>query len=321
MRFRGCLLAFPLTLSVVACGGTRPAPRGPAAPVVAPDVDADGPPMAIADAALPYAIVDGHTGRAVPEATFWAAVDGAQAVCVGEEHPNPHHHWAQLHVVEHLAGAAGAGRRALGLEMIQQPFQGVVDDFAAGAIDEPTFVSRVGWADRWGYPWSYYQPSITHAIAHGWSVRALNARAELVKRVGKVGVAGLDPVERAELPELVLDDARHRAWFDGVMRAMGDHGGANMPSADNMYAAQVVWDESMAAGAHAWLAGGGDAIVILAGTGHCQDGAVAGRLERRGVARVVTVRPIIDDGEGAVADALTEANADYLFVMTPPTGP
>ena len=58
--------------------------------------------------------------------------------------------------------------------------------------------------------------------------------------------------------------------------------------------------------------------MILAGNGHCHDWAVSGRLRRRGAAPVVSVRPIIDDGQGGVAAALTEGNVDYLFVMTMP---
>lgn len=299
--------SLPALLLVVACGG---APHPTAVP------GHHGEPIGVTAAGLPFAIVDGHTGRAVSTEAFWAALAGAQAVCVGEEHPNPHHHWAQLQVVEHLASAPGP--RALGLEMIQTPIQGVVDDFVAGTIDEATFVTRSGWADRWGYPWALYQPMIAAARGQGWAVRALNAPAELVKRVGKVGVAGLEPAERAQLPELVLNDAKHRAWFDALMAEMGQHGGDHMPSPDNLYAAQVVWDETMAGSAKAWLDGGGAAIVILAGNGHCHDWAVAGRLRRRGAAPVVAVRPIIDDGKGGVAAALTEGNVDYLFVMTMP---
>ena len=87
--------SLPALLLVVACGG---APHPTAVP------GHHGEPIGVTAAGLPFAIVDGHTGRAVSTEAFWAALAGAQAVCVGEEHPNPHHHWAQLQVVEHLAG-------------------------------------------------------------------------------------------------------------------------------------------------------------------------------------------------------------------------
>jgi hypothetical protein len=74
----------------------------------------------------------------------------------------------------------------------------------------------------------------------------------------------------------------------------------------------------MADGAARWLAGGdGRRLVILAGNGHCHDRAVVGRLRRRGVERVLSVRPIVDHGD-ELAAALAEPMTDYLFVMSMP---
>jgi hypothetical protein len=75
----------------------------------------------------------------------------------------------------------------------------------------------------------------------------------------------------------------------------------------------------MAERAHRWLADHpGSKLVILAGNGHCHDSAIVGRIIRRGVPEVVSVQPIVDDGEGNVADALLEKRNDFLFVMTMP---
>jgi uncharacterized iron-regulated protein len=291
-----------------------------------------GPVKGVADAVLPYAIVDGRNGRAVTEAELWTALASARAVCVGEEHPNPHHHWAQLVIVGAAAEKLAGKKLALGMEMVQSPFQGPLDDWSAQKIDEAALLSRTGWADRWGYDFALYRPILERARQGGMAILALNAPRELVKAVGKKGVEGLTPEERAKLPPLVLDDAQHRAWFDGVMASMGEghghgHGepapegappdGAG-PNPDNIYAAQVVWDESMAENARTWLGNGGDTIVIIAGNGHCHDSAIVRRLIRRGGAPAVSIRPIIDDGEGNVAKALAEAQNDYLFVMSMP---
>jgi len=335
------LLGLPLLGVLAACGGRYPQPaaaggtaRGEAEPGQVRGVEAAG---------LPYAIIDARTGRAVSTEDFWARLGATRAVCVGEEHPNPHHHWAQLTVIDQLSARARGKRLALGMEMVQTPFQGVLDDYRAKAIDEAALISRTGWVDRWGYEFALYRPMIDLARARGLDLIALNAPRELVKRVARVGVDRLTPDERARLPELVLDDAQHRRWFEGVMDGMGDSphhppapATADAPAAaappadapaapdaaeagppfEQIYAAQVVWDEAMAQSASRWLAGGGDLIVILAGTGHCHDSAIVRRLARRGVGPVVSVRPIIDDGEGNVAAALAEAQNDYLFVMS-----
>jgi len=299
-------------------------------------------PRGIESAALPYRIVDARTGHDVTETDAWLKLASAHAVCVGEEHPNPHHHWAQLKIVDELgrrAKLAGVAL-AIGMEMFQRPFQGVLDDYAAGKIDDAALVSRTGWGERWGYEFSLYRPIIARGLAAQASIIALNPATELVKKVSHEGLDKLTPEEHAQLPELVLDDAKHRAWWDSLM---GDMGGANAhgkrddtaeptpptpeEEAENkamnerIYSVQVLWDESMADGAMKWIgAGPSRAMIILAGNGHCHDSGVVTRLKRRGVADAISVLPIIDDGENVAAELATPNN-DYLFVMTMPSAP
>jgi uncharacterized iron-regulated protein len=266
-------------------------------------------------------------------------------VCVGEEHPNPHHHWVQLEVVRRMAKQWK--QMALGMEMFQRPFQGPLDDYAGHRIDAAALRSRAGWEDRWGYDYSLYGPIIDAAVgAHGALV-ALNAAKELTKKVSHHGLDSLTADERAQVPQLELHDAAHRAWFDALMEDMGGtsahskkdpegsgsgsgsgsaepgHGEGGdadaAPSADRIYTVQVIWDETMADGAAKWLAATPNGrIVILAGTGHCHDSAIVGRLKRRGVADTVSVRTVIDDGEGGVAAALAKPMNDFLIVLELP---
>jgi hypothetical protein len=130
------------------------------------------------------------------------------------------------------------------------------------------------------------------------------------------------------VPELVLDDPAHRAWFDALMGGMegGAHGKTDekmdpaeaKAMADKIYRGQVLWDETMADSAARWLAGGdGRQVIILAGKGHCHDTAMIKRMQRRGVARALSIMPLIDDGQGNVAAALADPLVDYLFVMRP----
>jgi len=203
-----------LAVVVLGCGGRYGgAPQAPKAP----------PPGGIESAALPFQVLDARTGRQIETSAFWDQLGNARAICVGEDHSNPHHHWVQLEIVRTLAKQRAPDERlALGLEMIQRPFQGVLDDYAAGRIDAAALRSRAGWEERWGYDFGFYGPTIDAAVAAGASLLALNAPRELTKKVAKKGLSGLAPDERAQVPELVLDDATHRAWFEGVMEAMGD---------------------------------------------------------------------------------------------------
>ena len=291
----------------------------------APGPDTQG----IEAAGLPYQILDARTGHEVVETAFWTKLATERAVCVGEEHRNPHHHWFQLQVVQHLARVWPHG--ALGMEMFQRPFQGVLDDYATHRIDATALLSRSGWEDRWGFDFGMYRPIMAAAIDAHQPVLALNAAKELTKKVAHKGIEGLASDERAQLPQLELHDAAHRAWFDALMEDMGGasaHGQKSeegepddKPTAERVYSVQVIWDETMADTAAKWLASHADGrLVILAGTGHCHDSAIVGRLKRRGVKEVVSLRTVIDDGEGGLAEALAKPINDYLVVLQMPPG-
>lgn len=339
-------LAAGVLMMSVACGGAYRGGAGPGAASAGAGPGAAMGPRGIEAAALPYAIVDARTGRHVDTAEFWGKLAAARVVCVGEEHTNPHTHWAQLEVVSRLTPAGPYPHLALAMEMFERPFQGVLDDYALNRIDEAALLSRSGWEERWGYDFAFYRPILARMVKAGARLVALNPAKELRKRISRQGLESLSGEERAQLPELKLDDAEHRAWFDGVMAEMsGDnphsphaapppeensaapspspHGATpTMPSADRIYTVQVLWDESMADGTARWVRG--DAArraVVIAGNGHCHDTAVINRIKRRGVSDVISVRPIVDDGEGNVAAALARPMNDYLFVMTMPKTP
>jgi uncharacterized iron-regulated protein len=346
------MIRFRLALVLVAaCGGAKyPSTTGPAKPA------ATVPKGGLDAAALPYQLIEARSGKTVDEPAFWARLAKARAVCLGEEHPNPHHHWMQLHAVREISKRIGKDRFALGLEMIQRPFQGPLDDYVAKKIDAETLRARAGWAERWGYDWGFYAPTFDATIAAGGSILALNAPKELVKKIVRQGLESLTTDEKAQVPELVLDDANHRAWFDGLMSDMGGasvhskkedapadpkpanphdtkpanphganpHGGnVAMPSAERIYTAQVLWDETMADLSAKWLKSNPNGhLVILAGNGHCHDSAIVNRIKRRGIADVVSVRAVIDDGEGSLANVLAKPMNDFVFVLQmPKTGP
>lgn len=312
-------------------------------------------------AALPHRILELPGGSEISWEAFVQRTRDASAVCVGETHSNPHHHWAQLQVVKALLADEDedAPSAALGMEMFQKPFQGVLDDYAARRIDEETMLARTGWEQRWGYDYELYRPMVEAARARGLALLALNAPRELVRKVSREGLSALTPSERDALPELDLDDPEHEAWFADVMEAMGDahdrgdgagagdangHGEtsarpheeaddvasedpeakseeAPMSADERLYAAQVIWDETMAEVSAGWLAGGDDRrIVLLAGNGHCHESAIISRIERRGDYRAASVRPIIDASDGRVADLVANPRHDFLFVMEPPEG-
>lgn len=273
------------------------------------------PPDIVERAAMPFFGIRSDGERLPPEALL-RELSQADLICVGERHDNPHDHWAELRIVRGLlARAPMSGREvAIGLEMIQQPFQRQLDAYLSWDIDEAELVEDVEWHDRWGYDFGYYRPVLEHARRARLRVLALNAPKELTRKVAREGLDALDEAEQEKLPELDLDDAEHRRWFD---RATSGH---PVPGSDRdrLYAAQVVWDETMAEAAAKHLKGRlpQRQLVVLAGSGHCRTDAIPARVRRRVPAEIAAVRVVIQPAEAEAGEALD--GFDYAFVMTPP---
>jgi uncharacterized iron-regulated protein len=83
-----------------------------------------------------------------------------------------------------------------------------------------------------------------------------------------------------------------------------------------MYAAQVLWDETMAetAAKHLEKSMPARQLLIVAGNGHCWQRAIPRRLRRRTGARVLAVRPVLTaDGQDFTAEL---EGFDYGLVLS-----
>lgn len=227
------------------------------------------------------------------EAALWESMADARAICFGELHPNAEHHAAQSRALTELARRAEAEGRllAVGFEMFQRPFQAALDAFVAGQSDEKELLLDTEYEARWGWDFDLYRPLLSTARDYALPVLALNAPTELTRKIARMGLASLAPEEREQLPELDLENAAHACYFANLGRT-GACPGVGTPS--DTYTAQVVWDETMAETAAAWLvAAGADAqLIIFAGMGHCQESAIPERITRRTGIDVLNVMPL-----------------------------
>lgn len=308
-----------LLLACTACGGkSHPEPVTPAA--VPPEAESPPlpkpreplPPDIVERSALPISAEEG--GRALSEEELWQRLAGARAICFGERHDDPHHHYAQYRALAELIERAPEGKPlAAGFEMFQRPAQSAVDGYVSGELDEAAFLEQSEYAKRWGFDFALYRPLLEAARNAKLTALALNARKELTRKIGRGGVASLDEAERKELPELDLEDATHRAYFD---RAMAGHpmpsGG---PKVDDMYAAQVVWDETMASVTSDFLtrAGAESQIIVFAGLGHCHKRAIPARVTRRTGVPVLSVRPVLASEREEVASERERYDIDVIL--------
>jgi hypothetical protein len=239
------LFAGALALAACASGAARPSPTTatataptPAAPPSPAPAAAPGDPLLglgrpfhgqrLNDQALP------------PGAELLDQLSTADLVCFGERHAEPIDHWAELAVMFGLSERAElSGRRlGLGLEMWDVEAQPAIDRYAAGKLDEPALLEVTRWQQRWGHDFALYRPTV-HLAQAGGGIIGLDAPHDLVRRVARQGLDGLEPEAQAALPELDLDDTDHHAAFVASSRAR-----PSRHDPEHRYAAAVLRDEN-----------------------------------------------------------------------------
>jgi hypothetical protein len=119
-------------------------------------------------------------------------------VFVGETHDRYEDHLNQLAIID---GLRLRGKDvAIGMEPFQQPFQGDLDAYIAGTIDEAELLRRTDYFERWRYDYRLYRPILRLARAHGIPVIALNLEREITEAVGDGGLEALDSAQRSRIP-------------------------------------------------------------------------------------------------------------------------
>jgi uncharacterized iron-regulated protein len=261
--------------------------------------------------ALPHRVVDTDTGDELADRNFDDKLRAVKVIYVGEEHPNPHDHAAEIEVLERAYAADPSV--GLGMEMLPHTYQGSLDAYVAGTLDEAGFLKAVDWENTWGYEWGLYKPLLDFCRAHKLPAYALKAPRTLAHAVAKNGVDGLSAAEKAELPEMVPGPEKHRELVREAF-AQHPHGKFDEAMFERFYAAQLVWDETMAQRvAEALKAPGAPArLVVVAGEGHTRSFAIPDRAARRGASPYLTVLPVFEEDE---ADARRDRAADVLWVL------
>ncbi|HEY9878420.1 MAG TPA: ChaN family lipoprotein [Leptolyngbyaceae cyanobacterium] len=230
------------------------------------------------------------------------ALSSAQVVYLGETHDSPADHAAQLEIIQALVARNGQHRGrpiAIALEMFQRPFQPALDDYLAGNIDEQTLLTETEYEQRWGFPWEYYAPILRLAKDHQLPLLALNTPTEVTHKVARSGLGSLGPEDQRYIPplsEIHTDNAAYRSYIEAIFNEIhGDLGSAM--SFENFFAAQVLWDETMADAIATFLQQNPDyQVIVLTGQGHVIYGygicdRVARRLEDDLTQQIVLLNP------------------------------
>jgi uncharacterized iron-regulated protein len=221
--------------------------------------------------AAPGQIIDLGSGRPSDLKGVVQAADGKRFVFLGEQHATTAHQQMEADVIKALVAA---GRHVVvGMEMYTRPVQDVLDKWSTGEMSEADFITLSDWKHQWGFDYGFYRPVFEAVKANHLPLIGLNVPRQWVHDVGQAGFESLPTNARLQLPpQIYLGNREHREVFDSLM---GGHSMAGT-SMDKMYAAQVLWDESMADTAVKYLdrfpSDRSTVFVVIAGAGHLMYG-------------------------------------------------
>jgi aminopeptidase N len=228
----------------------------------------------------------------------------SKIIYIGEKHDQFAHHINQLLIIKKL-NERGV-QLAVGMEIFKKPYQQVIDDYLAGRIYERQFLKRSQYFSEWGYNYHHYKPIIDYLKTHNIPLVALNLEANITSRVAQNGMDGLGKDEKIYLPESL--DFTDKKYSDDLRKVYAFHSDQDKLNNFNYFLqAQVLWDESMAENAHAFLKTSPHrTLIVLAGNGHFKNKyGIPKRLYRRNQEDFVVV---LQD------EALEKDIADYVLI-------
>ena len=205
-------------------------------------------------------------------------IEPPAVVFMGELHDQYAYHLNQLAVISALRERGL--KVAIGMEMMQTPFQPFLDDYIGGAIDFVTMLRGTEYFARWKYDPRLYQPIFEYAQRYRLPLLALNAPRELTDRVSAVGISGLDEDERQQLPATLTPlDPEYRMVLEQVFEEHEEFGDMDL---ERFIDVQTTWDEVMGYHISQFVQDNPEHIlVVLAGTQHVAHGyGIPARIEK-----------------------------------------
>ncbi len=251
-------------------------------------------------------VLDGTVRGIQPQQTMHldeiiARISQKPVIYIGERHGNYEDHKIELRVIMELYKQ---GRKfAIGMEMFQRPFQKAINDYLAGGVDEKQFLKSTEYFKRWQFDYNLYREIIEFAKAKNIPVIALNQWSEITKKVAKEGLDSLDYLEKREIPEgMDMADEDYKNLLSMVFRSHANR--ASSANFEFFYQSQILWDETMAQTADAYLKKNPDyQMVVLAGSGHIMHGyGIPKRMLRLNAKPYVTLLPASQTPEKDIAD-------------------
>ena len=208
-------------------------------------------------------------------------------VYLGENHDSAKIRQQQLEIITQLQELADNKTEvAIAWEMFQRPFQPMLDRYLAGTITEQQLREQSEYDTRWGFDWEFYAPILRYAKDKQISLIAMNTPEEITQKVAESGIESLEKADYRYIPpaqDIDLSNKQYRQRLQDIYQQHVEAGQGNSTDADNFFAAQVLWDETMAEAIALYHQQHPDSqIIVLVGKAHVMhDYAIPNRVARR----------------------------------------
>lgn len=206
-------------------------------------------------------LLSGKTGAPVPYAEMLKDFEDSQIIYIGENHTDPVHHHIQLQVIRDLAARHPT---AVAVEMIDQTYQPILDQWSKGELSEQEFLEKIHWYANWRYNFDLYRGIFETIREKGLPLIGLNLPFHIPAKIAVGGIGNLLPEDAAHLPQtLTLTDPDHRAYVENIFSMHKLKGRENF---EHFYAAQCAWEDTMAEAIARNFTQ--RKMIVLAGNGH-----------------------------------------------------
>jgi uncharacterized iron-regulated protein len=224
--------------------------------------------------------------RQAKQPELWNRIADTDVVYVGETHSSRKDHAYELELIR------GMIRRhiqfAVGWEMFDRTQQSDLDRFDEGRLSLAELFARTGFDKSWA-TYSPLYAKILETTAHAMVPNiGLNASAALAHNVA-VGEP-LSPDQKKQIPtEFRIPPGAYRHF----VRLLGEHPGMNAGDLPRFFAAQNVWDQTMARTLLEFRKRNpGTKLVVLTGRGHVEDGfGVPNYVHQKSAAKQLVLMP------------------------------
>ena len=206
------------------------------------DASAIPPPVPV------FCILGGRSGKPFGDlAAFKSLIWKSGVIYAGEEPGQGKGRQALLEVLKAMREARGS-KIAVGFEALDMALQPVLDDYAAGKMNEEEFLQKTGRQNDPGVDLALYRPVLSFIILNKLRALALGVPKEIVLKIEREGLTSLNDKDK-QFPPAQISVSKHKKYLDYLKASFkgSDAAGAFGPAWENYLSAVSYRNEASGA--------------------------------------------------------------------------